>query len=101
MVYRSLSIWVFLWLKFWFFYLSHIFVLDWSKKVLKEGELVQINLPNKSIPTKLSKWRSTTSIAKRENVDVCVDQLSPEFCYKSSDEFKKWINLLKLSNDGW
>ena len=83
-----------------FLFVTHIF-LDWSKKVLKEGELVQINLPNKSIPTKLSKWRSTTSIAKRENVDVCVDQLSPEFCYKSSDEFKKWINLLKLSNDGW
>ena len=66
-----------------------MFLLDLSRKVLKKGELPQLNLPNKSIPTKLSKARSTASIAKRENAYVCVDKLSPEFCYKSLDEFKK------------
>ena len=76
-----------------------MFLLDPSKKVLKEGELPQLNLPSKSIPTKLSKPRSTASIAKRENADICADKLSPEFCYKSLDEFKKRINQLKLPND--
>ena len=80
-------------------YLSHMFLLDLSRKVLKEGELPQLNLPNKSIPTKLSKATSTASIAKRENAYVCVDKLSPEFCYKSLDEFKKRKKLLKLLND--
>ena len=76
-----------------------MFLLDPPRKVLKEGKLPQLNLPNKSIPTKLSKPRSTASIAKRENADVCVDKLSPEFCYKNLDEFKKRTNLLKLPHD--
>ena len=67
--------------------------------MLKEGELLHLNLPNKSIPTKLSKPRSTASIAKREKAEVCVDELPPEFCYKNLDEFKKRINLLKLPNN--
>ena len=82
-------------------YLSHIYIilLVTLRKVLKEGELSHLNLPNKSIPTKLSKPRSTASIAKLENADVFVDELSPEFCYKNLDEFKKRINLLTLPND--
>ena len=79
--------------------MSHIFLLDPSRKVLKEGELPRLNLPNKSIPAKLSKPRSTAYIARFENADVCVDKLSPEFCYKSLDEFIKRINLLKLPHD--
>ena len=55
-----------------------MFLLDPSRKVLKEGELPQLNLPNKSIPIKLSKPRSTVSITKRENTDVCVNKLSSE-----------------------
>ena len=77
-----------------------MFLLDASRKVLKEGELSQLSLPKKSFPTKLSKPESTASIAIRENVDVCVNKLSPEFCYNSLDEFKKRINLLKLP-DNW
>ena len=53
-----------------------MFLLDPSKKVLKEGESPQLNLPKKSILTKLSKPRSTASIGKRENANVCVDKLS-------------------------
>ena len=55
-----------------------MFLLDPSRKVLKEGELPQLNLPNKSIPIKLSKPRSIVSITKRENTDVCVNKLSSE-----------------------
>ena len=62
-----------------------MFLLDLPRKVLKEGELPQLSLSNKSIPTKLSKPRSTASIAKCENADACVDKLSPEFCCKTLD----------------
>ena len=55
-----------------------MFLLDPSRKVLKEGELPQLNLPKKSIPIKLSKPRSTVSITKRENTDICVNKLSSE-----------------------
>lgn len=57
--------------------LSHMFLLYPARKVLKDGESPQLNLPKKSILTKLSKPRSTASIGKRENANVCVDKLSP------------------------
>ena len=69
---------------------------------MKEGAIPYLNLPEKSIPTKVITERSTNSIEKRitsNQVDFASKKDAPKKCYKDFEDLSKKIKLLKAV--GW
>ena len=70
-----------------------------TSKTLKPGEIPELNLPVKSLPSKQSTPRSSAesiSIKKERNLPPPSSSNIVSPCYRDFEEFKKRIELLKL-----
>ena len=79
-------------------YLSHVSFRSINEST-KGRWITTIKFTKQKYSDQTIKTKITVSIAKCKNADICVDKLSSEFCYRSLDEFKTTINLLKLPSD--
>ncbi|XP_047135769.1 uncharacterized protein LOC124812779 [Hydra vulgaris] len=79
------------------FSVDQYYIYD-RKKSLKEGELPQLNLPCKSSPAVLFSNRSTSSIQKRSEHVVSLDNVVSLPLYKNFDDFVNRIVKLSIKN---
>ena len=87
----------------YYHFLIFSFISDLTKKELKTGVLPTLNLPEKSLPSRPSNERTTTSILKREAFQDAVSVIEVEsvssVCYQNIEDFKRRIGKCKLK--GW